>query len=140
VRSSTVARGRWIGRKRRDGRGVGIAAFALLFLGACAPKPAAPAVVALNCAQGFEGLKAAITAQPGLKAAPEDPSEPYRAYSTTDGQASYFLTEPGAPAHPAILMQQVTPQGMRNTGCAFGDKAAYAQLQGYLQSLAAARR
>ena len=109
---------------------------------ACSPRPASHGseMLALDCAKPFEAQAQAITAQPGLKAAPEDPSEPYRAYSTPDGQASYFLTEPGAPAHPAILMQQVTPQGMRNTGCAFGDKAAYAQLQGYLQSLAAARR
>jgi hypothetical protein len=96
--------------------------------------------VALDCAQGFEALKAKITTMPGIQAAPKEPSEPYRAFSTQDGKASYFVTEPGAPAHPAILMQAVTPQGLANTGCSYGDKAAYGQLVAYIQSLAAARR
>jgi hypothetical protein len=111
-----------------------------LALAACAPKTNAPAAVALDCAQGFEALKAKIASQPGLDAAPKEPSEPYRAYSTSDGQASYFVTEPGAPAHPAIMMQQVTPSGVKTTGCGFGDKAAYDQLAAYIQSLSAAKK
>ena len=119
------------------------AAFALaaFALAACAPKPSAPAAVALDCAQGFAALTAKLAAQPGLKAAPQESSEPYRAYSTEDGQTSYFVTEPGAPAHPAILMQQVDGAGgMRDTGCRYGDKAAYDQLAAYLSGLKAGRR
>jgi hypothetical protein len=112
----------------------------LLALAACAPKAAPPAAVALDCALGFDALKAKVTTQPGIVAAPADASEPYRAYSTVDGQASYYVTEPGAPAHPAILMQQVTPGGAKNTGCRFGDKVAYDQLTAYLQSLKAAHK
>ncbi|MDB5448118.1 MAG: hypothetical protein JWQ97_3435 [Phenylobacterium sp.] len=112
----------------------------LLALAACAPKTNAPAAVGLDCAQGFDALKAKVLAQPGLKAAPQEPSEPYRAYSTTDGQASYFVTEPGAPAHPAILLQQVAPGGMKNAGCSYGDKAAYDQLMAYLTGLKAGRK
>ena len=75
------------------------------------------------------------------KPAPQEPSEPYRAYSTADGHASYFVTEPGAPAHPAILMQQVAGDGqMKNTGCAYGDKLAYDQLMAYLTGLKAGRK
>ena len=111
-----------------------------LTLGACAPKTNVPAAVALDCAQGFAALKAKIVAQPGLKPAPQEPSEPYRAYTTEDGQASYFITEPGAPAHPAILMQQVAPTGMKNAGCTYGDKAAYDQLMAYLASLKAGHK
>jgi hypothetical protein len=96
--------------------------------------------VTLDCRQGFDALKAKVTTQPGVVAAPADPSEPYRAYSTADGQASYYVTEPGAPAHPAILMQQVTPKGTANTGCRFGDKLAYDQLTAYLSSLKAAHK
>lgn len=115
--------------------------FLLFGLGACQPKANVPAAVTLDCAQGFDALKAKITAQPGLKPAPAEPGEPYRAYSTADGQASYFVTQPGAPAHPAILMQQVAADGqMRNTGCGFGDQAAYAQLQDYLAGLKAGRK
>ena len=110
-------------------------------LAACAPKAQAPAALALDCSQPFETLKAKIVAQPALKAAPQEASEPYRAYSTEDGQASYYITEPGAPAHPAILMQQTAGGGaMKNTGCAYGDKAAYAQLVAYLASLKAAAK
>jgi hypothetical protein len=97
--------------------------------------------VQLDCAQPFEALKAKITAQPNLNPAPAEPGEPYRTYSTADGRASYFITEPGAPAHPAILMQQAQEGGaMKNSGCAYGDKAAYGQLMAYLASLKAGRK
>jgi hypothetical protein len=112
----------------------------LLALAACSPKTHAPGPVALDCKLAFDALKAKVTGQPGLVAAPANEGEPYRAYSTADGRASWFVTEPGAPAHPAILMQQVTPQGLRDTGCAYGDKAAYDQLQAYLKGLSAGRR
>jgi hypothetical protein len=111
----------------------------LLSLAACAPQPAAPAAVTLDCALSFDVLKAKVVAQPGLNPAPQEPGEPYRAYSTTDGAVSYFITEPGAPAHPAILMQQATGGTMKNSGCAWGDKAAYDQLTNYLTSLKAPR-
>ena len=111
-----------------------------LSLAACAPKAKPPAVVTLDCSQPFEALKAKITAQPGLNPAPQEPTEPYRAYSTADGHASYFITEPGAPAHPAILMQQAAAGAMTNTGCAYGDKAAYDQLMAYLTGLKAGRK
>ena len=113
----------------------------VLALAACAPKAAAPAAVTLDCGQSFAALSAKIIAQPGLKPAPQEPTEPYRAYSTADGHASYFVTEPGAPAHPAILMQQVAGDGqMKNTGCAYGDKLAYDQLMAYLTGLKAGRK
>ena len=113
----------------------------LFSFAACAPKAQAPTAVTLDCNQPFEALKAKITAQPNLSPAPQDPGEPYRAYSLADGSASYYGTEPGAPAHPAIRMQQVGDGGaMKNTGCAYGDKAAYAQLMTYLTSLKAGRK
>ena len=109
-------------------------------LTACAPKAKPAQAVALDCSQPFEALKAKIIAQPGLAPAPQEPSEPYRAYSTQDGHASYFITEPGAPAHPAILMQQTAGGAMTNTGCPYGDKAAYDQLMAYLTGLKAGRK
>ncbi|CAN7355122.1 hypothetical protein LJR225_002130 [Phenylobacterium sp. LjRoot225] len=112
----------------------------ILSLGACAPKAKPAAAVALDCSQPFEALRSKITAQPGLVPAPQEPSEPYRAYSTADGHASYFITEPDAPAHPAILMQQAAGGAMTNTGCAYGDRAAYDQLMAYLTGLKAGRR
>lgn len=116
-------------------------ALSLLTLAACSPKAAPPAAVQLDCARPFDQLKAAVVGQPGLSAAPPDAGEPYRTYSMADGSASYFVTEPGAPAHPAILMQQVGSGGaMKNTGCAYGDKAAYAQLMSYLTGLKAGHK
>jgi hypothetical protein len=112
----------------------------LLSLAACAPKAKPPAAVALDCGQGFETLRAKIVAQPGLNPAPQEAAEPYRAYSTADGHASYFITEPGAPAHPAILMQLAADGEMKTTGCGYGDKPAYDQLVAYLTGLKAGRK
>ncbi|CAN7272249.1 hypothetical protein LJR219_001232 [Phenylobacterium sp. LjRoot219] len=113
---------------------------AITLLAACAPKAKPSAAAALDCGQPFEAQVAKITAQPGLKPAPEETGEPYRAYSTADGAASYFVTKPGAPAHPAILMQEAAGGQMRNTGCAWGDKAAYQELMTYLTGLSAGRK
>jgi hypothetical protein len=107
---------------------------------ACAPK-ASPAPVQLDCAQGFEALSAKVLAQPGVDAKPKDPGDNFRVYSAAEGRASYIVTETQAPSHPAILMQQIGAQGRQiNTGCAFGDKAAFEELSAYINSLAKARR
>ena len=116
----------------------------ILALAACgrsAPEPPAAtsvaAPVALTCADGFETLVARIKAAPGLAAAPPEPGEPYRFYNAQDGRASYLVTEPGAPGHPAILLQQAVGGGqVRNSGCPFGDRQGYDQLTAYLESLA----
>jgi hypothetical protein len=120
----------------------GTALVILLTLAACAPKPEAkPAEpLALDCGQDFEAQKAAITAQPSLSPAPKDPAEPYRFYSTADGRASWLITEPGAPGHPAILMQVARGSDVTTTGCPYGDKAGYQQLHAYLDSLKSWRR
>lgn len=121
-------------------RTLAAAVLGLAALAGCAPKAKAPAAVALDCGQPFEALSAQITGQPGLKPAPEEAGEPYRVYSTADGRASYFITKPGAPAHPAILMQEAAAGQMKNTGCAYGDKAAYQELMAYLSGLSAGRK
>ena len=120
--------------------GVALLLLPALSLCACAPKAKPAAAVTLDCSQPFAALQAKITAQPGLAPAPQEPTEPYRAYSTADGHASYFITEAGAPAHPAILMQQTAGGAMKNTGCAYGDKAAYDRLMTYLTRLKAGRK
>lgn len=113
----------------------------LLALGACAkPAPPPPEPAALDCAQAFEAQKATITTQPGLVPAPKDPAEPYRFYSSPDGRFSWLITEPGAPGHPAILMQQAKGSDVITTGCPYGDKAGYAKLHAYLDSLKSWRR
>jgi hypothetical protein len=107
----------------------------LLTLIACseaAPPVAAP--LALDCARPFDELAAAVTAQP-LNKAPGDPAEPYDYYSTADGKASYLVTRPSAPGHPAIMMQQVKGEDVVTTGCPYGDKAGYDQLHAYLDGL-----
>jgi len=121
-------------------RAAALLLLAAFCLPACAPKAQPPQAVALDCSQPFEALKAKILAQPTLKAAPQEPTEPYRAYSTADGHASYFITEPGAPAHPAILMQRAANGRIDSTGCAYGDKTAYDQLMTYLTGLKAGRK
>jgi hypothetical protein len=128
-------------RGEHSGRSLALVVAPVLLLAACAPKAQPPQPIALDCSQPFEAQKAKITAQPNLTAAPADAGEPYSTYSTADGKASWFITEPGAPAHPAILMQQVATGGsMKNTGCAYGDKAAYDQLVTYIASLKAGHK
>lgn len=113
----------------------------LLALGACAPKrePPPPAPLALDCAQGFDALAQAVTAQPGFTEA-DAPGEPYRYINAEDGRTSYVVTKPGAPGHPAIVRQAGGAAGQETTGCAFGDKAGYDQLLAYLSSLSGARK
>jgi hypothetical protein len=110
---------------------------ALAALGACSPKAPAPApqAAALDCSLRFEVLKAKITAQPHLVPAPKDPNEPYRFYSSEDQRTSYLITEPGAPGHPAIMMQRAVAHDVKTTGCAYGDPDGYRQLLAYLDSL-----
>jgi hypothetical protein len=107
---------------------------------ACAPEkpPAAPAA-ALDCAVAFEALKAKVLDQ-SLNPAPKDVSQPYRFYSTPTGQVSYLITEPEAPAHPAIMMQQAKDGTVVTTGCRYGEAGAYDQLMKYLDSLKTWRR
>jgi hypothetical protein len=124
-------------------RGPSIAALAATAaLAACAPKGEAPqpGPVGLNCALPFQTLKAQIVGQPGLVPAPKDPNEPYRFYSMADGRTSYLITEPGAPGHPAILMQKSQGTGVVTSGCPYGDRKGYAEVTAYLNSLSSWRR
>ena len=115
-----------------------LSALALLFipLCACTPKTEPPAgMLALDCAQPFEAQAAKLTAQPGLKPAPEDRAEPYRFYSSDDGHTSYLITKPDAPGHPAIMMQRAAGGTVTTTGCPYGDRKAYDKLLAYLEGL-----
>jgi hypothetical protein len=111
--------------------------FIFAALAACAPKQNTHGLepLSLDCSQPFAAQAERITAQPGLKAAPKDPAEPYRYYSSEDGATSYLVTEPGAPGHPAIMMQRAVHHDVKTTGCAYGDKKGYQQLAAYLDSL-----
>lgn len=121
----------------------GSAAFLLsVSLCACAPKPDAAlkaAPLALDCAQPFAAEVARLTAQPHLVAAPQEPGEPYRFYSTDGGAVSYVVTEPGAPGHPAILMQTASGGQMQTTGCPYGDPKGYKRVLAYIEALKTVR-
>ena len=110
---------------------------------ACAPKaeaPPPPAPLALDCATPFEAQVAKITAQPYLVAAPREPGEPYRFYSTAGGAVSYVITEQDAPGHPAILMQTAAGGQVKTTGCPYGDHKGYQQVLAYIDSLKTAAK
>ena len=51
-----------------------------------------------------------------------------------------MVTEPGAPGHPAILMQQSVGGQMQDSGCPYGEKAGYEEVVAYLKSLRGGRR
>lgn len=116
--------------------GIWAALTALLTLGACSKPAEAPvAYLGLDCAQPFEAQAAAIRGQPHMNPAPDDPAEPYSFTSSADGRTSYLITKPGAPGHPAIMMQKVRGSDVVTTGCPYGDKKGYDQLHAYLDSL-----
>jgi hypothetical protein len=114
-----------------------LALLALLTLSACSPKSevTAPEALKLDCQLDFKDQSARIIAQPNLAAPSHAPGEPYTFYSTTDGKASYLITEIGAPGHPAIMMQDAVGGQVKTTGCAYGNKRGYQQLLTYLDSL-----
>ena len=122
-------------------RAQALLALLLLPICACSPKAEAPAeLLGLDCAQPFEAQAAALTAQPTLKPAPEDRAEPYKFYSSDDGHVSYLITKPGAPGHPAIMMQRAAGGTVTTTGCPYGDRKAYDKLLAYLEGLKAWHR
>jgi hypothetical protein len=110
------------------------AAFAMT---ACTPPGVEEKVayLGLDCAQPFEAQAAALAAQPKLDPAPVETAEPYRFYSSLDGGTSYLITQPSAPAHPAIMMQKAGGGTVVTTGCRYGDLKAYDELLAYLDSL-----
>ncbi|HEY9235795.1 MULTISPECIES: hypothetical protein [Phenylobacterium] len=114
----------------------------LLTLSACAPEPeAVQPRLALDCSLSYDALRGKILAVPGLTAAPQERGEPYRFYNVAGGGEAFVFTEEGAPGHPAILKQEAVLEGgrkvMKNTGCAYGDKAGFDQVMAYLESLSA---
>ena len=100
----------------------------------------APAAFALDCAQRFEVQSARIRAQPHLVTAPHESAEPYSFYSTDDGRGSWLITEPGAPGHPAIMMQRAVGGAVKTAGCRYGSQKGYDQLMAYLDGLKTWRR
>ena len=120
------------------------AALALLLLPVavgCAPaaEPAPAARLRLDCALPYETLSARILATPDLIPAPQQRGEPYRFYNVPGGREAFVLTEPGAPGHPAVFKQEAVRENgrkvVKNTGCAYGDKAGFAEVMAYLQGL-----
>lgn len=112
------------------------ALLAALTLSACAqPDEQAATYLGLDCAMPFEAQAAAIAAQPRLDPAPVEPAEPYRFYSSLDGGTSYLITQPSAPAHPAIMLQKAGGGTVTTTGCRYGKQKAYDELLAYLDSL-----
>lgn len=119
------------------------ALFSLLLLAsACSPEP--PAVrprLALDCSLPYPVLSTKVIAQPGLVAAPAERGEPYRFFNMEGGREAFVFTVEGAPGHPAIFKQEAVQENgrkvMKNTGCAYGDKAGFDKMMTYLESLSA---
>ena len=113
-------------------------ALVLLSLAACAPKTEPVAVfIAPDCNLAFDKQVPLLTGQPGLAAPVKEPGEPYSFHNAANGSVSYVVTEPSAPAHPAILMQRATAGASVTSGCAYGDKAEFDKLKTYIESLKA---
>jgi hypothetical protein len=90
-----------------------------------------------DCNLGFDAQVKLLTGQPDLVPARDEAVEPYRYFNSADGHVSYVITQPDAPAHPAILIQRVGGERSTTTGCAYGDKAEFAKLKSYIENLKA---
>jgi hypothetical protein len=113
-----------------------------LILAACAPEPEPPRPrLALDCSLAYDALAAKILARPDLIPAPQERGEPYRFYNVPGGGEAFVLTQPGAPGHPAVFKQEAVQENgrkaMKNSGCAYGDKAGFEQVMTYLEGLSA---
>lgn len=103
-----------------------IAAFAsaaLLLAAQAAVTTAAAAPGALDCAPGFDAIRAAAMAQPGV--IPEMTLDSEWAWSASNSVLDVF-TLPNNPAHPAVLHLVLVKEGFRTwaayrSGCGFGD-------------------
>jgi hypothetical protein len=116
------------------------AALALL-LGACAPTSEPMRVfIVPDCNLAFEAHAKLLTGQPGLAPPVKERGEPYSFHNAANGSVSYIVTEPTAPAHPAILMQRAAGGTTTTTGCAYGDKREFEALKTYIESLKAGGR
>ena len=98
-----------------------IAAFASAAFVLAAPVAAAPG--ALDCAPGFDAIRAAAMAQPGV--IPEMTLDSEWAWSASNSVLDIF-TLPNNPAHPAVLHLVLVKEGRRTwaayrSGCGFGD-------------------
>jgi len=114
-----------------------VAALAVLLLAACAPAEVERVFILPDCNLAFEAHAKLLTSQPGLAPPVREPGEPYSFHNAENGSVSYVVTEPSAPAHPAILMQRFTGGAQATSGCAYGDKAEFDKLKTYIESLKA---
>ena len=113
------------------GAGLGIA-----LLAGCSPATAPEHVfIVPDCNLAFDKQVPLLIGQPGLAAPVKEPGEPYTFHNAANGSVSYVVTEPSAPAHPAILMQRAAGGTSTTAGCAYGDMGEFEILKTYIESL-----
>lgn len=111
-------------------------------LGAIAPTAAAaqaPPPPGLDCALGFEALRAEASALAGAELSHEGGFDMVRLAAPGAWRAQIMFTLPGHPAHPAAMMRtmrrQVTEVWTSDSkGCGYGDQRQFAILMADMKS------
>jgi hypothetical protein len=115
---------------------------AALLIGLMAPGAAAaqaPAPPTIDCALGYEGLKAAAQWLPGVQWKQEGGYDIAVLSAPDAWTAQIAFTMPGHPAHPAVTLRtqrkQVTEVWTADSkGCGYGDQGQFAVLMADMKS------
>ncbi len=117
---------------------------AALLIGLLTPAAAAaategPAPPTIDCAQGFDGLKATAQGLPDAQWTEEDGSDVATFSVPERWIARIAFTRPGHPAHPAVTLRtqrkQVTEVWTADSkGCGYGDTGQFAILMADMKS------
>lgn len=106
---------------------------ALLFAAAVAAEPPPYKVGhGLDCAQGFEALTRAATADAGVRPTPAPDQSRFAGYFNERTHTIYTISRPTAASHPALIKQQIETRDsgpvLVTSACGFGDRAGFDEL------------
>lgn len=104
--------------------------FAFLLVPASAQTPAPPTI---DCALGFEGLKAQVHALPGAQASEQSGFDVVTLSAPDAWSTSIAFTGPWHPAHPAVTIRTLRKQvtgvwTSESKGCGFGNSDQFTAL------------
>lgn len=104
---------------------------------ACAAQASVPPTI--DCALGFDGLRIAADALPGIEHVQNNGFHIVTLSAPKAWGVSIAFTRPGHPAHPAVTMRtsrkQVTNVWISESkGCGFGDSGSFAALMSAMKS------
>ncbi|WP_246317396.1 hypothetical protein [Hyphomicrobium methylovorum] len=116
-----------------------MAAGIALFLAAPASADPASSPPTIDCAAGFEGIRAQVSALPGIQQASQDRFDVVTLSAPDTWRVSIAFTRPDHPAHPSVVMRTSRKQvtgvwTAESKGCGFGDSSVFAALMAEMKT------